>query len=540
MKNTVERFKQTMRIGAVVLSLLLQFLFMAVGAQAAPGDLDASFGTGGKVLTDFASSPFGYEKALSVAIQSDGKIVIAGFPFSNGGFALARYNANGTLDTTFGTGGKVTTDFASGFARAYSVAIQDSKIVIAGFTFNGTKDYFALARYNANGTLDTTFGTSGKVTTDFAIGSQAYSAAIQSDGKIVAAGGTFNLPNGDFALARYNADGTLDTSFGPNKDGKVTTDFASSYDVAFDVAIQSDGKIVAAGSAYGTYLDFALARYNADGTLDTSFGPNKDGKITTDFASSADDARSVAIQSDGRIVAAGIAFNGTNYDFALARYNADGTLDTSFGPNKDGKVTTDFASGYYRAFSVGIQSDGRIVVAGNAWNGTNFDFALARYNPDGNLDTTFGTSGKVTTDFASGNDEALSVAIQSDGKIVVVGSAWNGADFNFALARYLALTPSEQIVTIVNFFDTSVSEGTLTGVGSTTTSADGKLNALENMLKQAEALIQSGSIADACLQLMDAYKKTDGDPNPPDFVTGPAAAQLASQIQSLMTSLGCQ
>ncbi len=133
--------------------------------------------------------------------------------------------------------------------------------------------------------------------------------------------------------------------------------------------------------------------------------------------------------------------------------------------------------------------------------------------------------------------QGISVSLSADGNTAIVGGP---GDNNFAGAAWVYISPHEQIVTIIDFFDTSVSEGTLTGVGSTETSADGKLNALENMLKQAEALIQSGSIAEACLQLADAYKKTDADPNPPDFVTGPAAAQLASQIQSLMTSLGCQ
>jgi uncharacterized delta-60 repeat protein len=186
----------------------------------------------------------------------------------------------------------------------------------------------------AEGDLDTTFDSDGKVTT--AIGAsdnEAYSVAIQSDGKIVAAGSSKNGSNYDFALARYNTDGTLDTNFGTG--GKVITAIGSSTDVAESVAIQSDGKIVAAGfSNNGSNNDFALVRYNTNGTLDTTF--DSDGKVTTAIGSANDAAYSVAIQSDGKIVAAGFSNNGSNNDFALVRYNTNGSLDTSFGTGRQG------------------------------------------------------------------------------------------------------------------------------------------------------------------------------------------------------------
>jgi uncharacterized delta-60 repeat protein len=273
-----------------------------------------------KVVTDFGS---GSDYGASVAVQADGKIVVAGSCVDNfDDFALARYNSNGNLDTGFGSGGKVLTDFASSSDLAKGVALQsDGKIVVAGESHSGTvTGDFALARYNANGTLDTSFDLDGKVTTDFAsLVDRVWGVALQADGKILLVGQSQRGGTGhDFALARYNANGTLDATF--NGDGKVTTDFPlSNDDFGYGVALQADGKIVVAGSSS---LDFALARYNANGSLDVTF--DSDGMVTTDFGAD-DEAYVVALQSDGKIVACGSSgvFVGTGYDFALARYLGD-------------------------------------------------------------------------------------------------------------------------------------------------------------------------------------------------------------------------
>jgi uncharacterized delta-60 repeat protein len=343
--------------------------------------------------------------------------------------------SSGTLDISFGTGGKVTTNF-NGTDAARAMAVQvDGKIVVAGLAAVFGTD-FALARYNRDGTLDASFGTGGRVTTDFAGGvDTALSVAIQADGKIVAAGMATINGISDFALARYNRDGTLDASFGTG--GTVTTDFAGDRDQANSVVIQpeTDGKIVAAGSAtINGISDFALARYNRDGTLDASFGAG--GTVTTDFAGGGDIGRSVAVQSDGKIVAAGRAVISGNSDFALARYTSNGTLDAGFGTG--GTVTTDFAGSVDQAFSVALQKNGNIVAAGQALINGNSDFALARYTSNGTLDASFGTGGTVTTDFAGSGDQAFSVAVQRDEKIVAAGQAVNGslAGLDFALARY--------------------------------------------------------------------------------------------------------
>jgi uncharacterized delta-60 repeat protein/uncharacterized repeat protein (TIGR01451 family) len=397
----------------VLAALALAFVAAALpgAASAAPGALDPTFGTGGEVTTDFGGS----DTVRAVAVQTDGKIVAAGLSGA-GDFALARYNVDGSLDSTFGSGGKVTTDFG-GFDAAFGLVVQpDGRIVAAG---QGGGGNFALARYNADGSLDPTFGSGGKVTT--AIGG-ALGVALQPDGKIVAVGG--GGPASDFVAARYNPDGTLDTSFGSG--GVVTTDLGP-FEAATAVVIQADGKIVATGSTSSG--NFALVRYNADGSLDASFGSG--GIVTTNFGFSSSFGGALVIQADGKIVAAGRG--GT--DFLVVRFNGDGSLDTTFGSG--GVVTTDFGGVLFdAAFGVALQSNGKIVAAGSAFNGfsSSADFALARYNADGSLDASFGSGGKVTTDFG-GFDVANAVGLQTDGKIVAAGTGGSGSDF--ALARYL-------------------------------------------------------------------------------------------------------
>jgi uncharacterized delta-60 repeat protein len=248
----------------------------------------------------------------------------------------------------------------------------------------------------------------------------------------VVAGYSSNGSNYDFALVRYNTNGSLDTTFGTG--GIVITSMGSGYDIAYALGIQSDGRIVVAGSSYnGSNYDFALVRYNTDGSLDTTFGIK--GIVTTPIGSDDDEALALGIQSDGRILAAGKSPNGSNYDFALVRYNTNGSLDTTFGT--DGIVTTPIGSGWDYANALGIGSDGRILAAGKSFNGSNYDFALVRYNADGSLDTTFGTSGIVTTPIGSYDTYAIALGIGSDGRILAAGSSDNGINVNFALVRYL-------------------------------------------------------------------------------------------------------
>jgi uncharacterized delta-60 repeat protein len=239
------------------------------------------------------------------------------------------YAKAGDLDPTFGTGGKVTTDFAGGLDETLALAVQGGKLVAAGRAATETNDDFALARYNADGSLDPTFGTGGRVTTDFAgFTDQAYALAVQADGKLVTAGLAFGAAGFDFGLVRYNADGSVDSGFGTG--GRVTTDFAGGFDQANALAVQADGKLVAAGFTQGAGVDFVLARYNPDGSLDSSFGTG--GQVTTDFAGNTDEAFALAVQADDKLVTAGLAFSGVGFDFGLVRYNPDAVWTQVLGP----------------------------------------------------------------------------------------------------------------------------------------------------------------------------------------------------------------
>jgi uncharacterized delta-60 repeat protein len=309
---------------------------------------------------------------------------------------------------------------------------SDGKIVAAGYSHNGTNNDFAVVRYNTDGSLGTNFSGDGLVTTAVGLSIDvANSVVLQSDGKIVAAGYSHNGSNVDFAVVRYNTDGSLDTTF--NSDGIVTTAVGSLNDTGRSVVVQSDGKIIVVGSSENvTDSDFAVVRYNTDGSLDTTF--SSDGKVTTAIGSSQDQARSVVLQSDGKIVAAGLSDNGSNYDFAVVRYNTDGSLDTTF--SDDGKLITAVGLGTDFANSVVLQSDGKIVAAGYSYNVSSEDFTVVRYNNDGSLDTTFSGDGIVTTAVGAGSDFGYSVAMQSDGKIVTAGYSYSGTKYDFAVVRY--------------------------------------------------------------------------------------------------------
>ena len=410
-------------------------------ARAMDGGLDPTFGTDGKVLTDFNNTD---DFLYRVALQSDGKIVAIGtssrpyFPR----FALARYNPDGSLDLTFGIGGKVTTFFSYGRESATGLLIlPDGKILISGSIEKPSESdsSFALVRYNSDGSLDTTFGQGGLVTTNVGPDDdQATKIALQSDGKIVAAGrrGIQFYPTeqrkGNVALARYNPDGSLDPTFGNG--GIVVSDFGQgleSYAVA--VMIQPDGEIVIAGeSSY----EFMVARYNSNGTLDTAFGTN--GFTLTNFSSDWDAPKGAVLQPDGKILVVGYTGVASPYQsLALARYNSDGSPDQSFGDG--GKVL----AGSGELAAVVLQPDNKIVALGD----DSRYFLLLRFDKDGSLDTSFGYGGTIKTSFNGDWVGATDLVSQSDGKVVAGGYSekpyQTSRNSDFALARY-DLGPTQQ------------------------------------------------------------------------------------------------
>jgi len=405
-------------------------------AQA--GTLDLSFGTNGVVTTPFGT---GNDLGKAVAIQTDGRILVAGYSYngSNNDFALVRYNTDGSLDTTFDNDGKVITSIGTGDDFGNSIAIQtDGKILVAGYSYNGSNNDFALVRYNTIGSLDTTFDNDGKVTTSIGAGNDVgYSIAIQTDGKILVAGYSYNGSTNVFALIRYNLNGSLDTTF--DTDGEVTTNFGVLNATGNSITLQSDDKILVAGTA-GTFIGsgsdqgFALARYNTNGSLDTSL--DNDGKATTVIIGSyANYGQSVIVQIDGKILVTGHSNFGAGPLLALIRYNSNGSLDATF--DNDGIVTA--TSVYSMGYAAVLQPDNKILVAG--WRDTtslssHHTFALTRFSTNGSLDPTFGTYGIASVSIGIDN-ASYSIAFQTDSKILIVGHSYDSNyNFDFALARF--------------------------------------------------------------------------------------------------------
>jgi uncharacterized delta-60 repeat protein len=432
----------------ILLGVVAAGVVFVAAAAAAPGALDPGFGHGGVVVTATAPDA-GDDLQNGLAVQRDHRIVVGGssdMGAAAGGhqWRITRYTVNGELDASFGVGGTVTTSMSSagGFdEHVWNLALdRDGRIVAAGDAVTATGGFdVALARFNADGTLDTSFGTAGKVTT--AVGpdtrrDRAHDVAVLDDGKVVVAGFADMGPGAgrrNFMLARYNPDGTLDSSFGSG--GIVVTPVApgDNNDVITTNGLTIDpaGRIVVTGQANmgagAGGVNLALARYNPGGTLDSSFGSG--GIVTTAVApgDNFDTLVGAAIDGSGRIVAAGAADSGGFvFDLALVRYNPDGSLDTTFGTS--GKVTMNVGPGNTDDLpqDLVLQESGKILVGGGVAATAvtvDADFLVARFTPDGSLDPSFGSGGIVKTSTAPGNadDEIFEIALQSDAKLVASG-----------------------------------------------------------------------------------------------------------------------
>ncbi len=410
-----------------------------------PGTLDATWSGAGQVTTALFNRD---DVATGIARQRDGKIVVAGYcdnllsGFSIRGFCAARYNVNGSLDVGFGTAGKLFTQVSTQASdQARAIAIQpDGKLVIAGVCLVTNVEQFCLARYSGvDGSVDTSFNGNGRVVTpDTVARGGALAVAIQPDGKIVV-GGYCVLPTVQQMCAlRYSTDGKLDTTF--NGNGKVSLSIGAG-DAARSVLIQPDGKIVLVGSCTGfVSVLFCTARLDATGQLDASFGIG--GRVYAAFGDGGDSiAYSAALQADGKIVLAGSCgvfdFFLSTYvaNFCAARLNgADGSLDTAF--NGIGSVAYDFAGSV--ATGVAVQPDGKIVLTGAcAVAGSNNMYCALRYRSDGGLDRSFNKTGTVATIVAprSSTGSANAMLLQPDGKLVIAGSC-RSADEDFCTIRY--------------------------------------------------------------------------------------------------------
>jgi uncharacterized delta-60 repeat protein len=414
------------RLRAVRMATLALILVCSqpLSTWAADGDLDKSFGMGGIVLTQFdtqVDENGAFSEGRTVAIQTDGKIVAGGETDHNGrtmDAALARYNPDGSLDATFGSGGKVITANTQGLDV---IAIQsDGKIVAASQR--------ELLRYTTDGSLDPSFGSGGMAATG---GALVHALALQPDRKIIV-GGEASL-EGDtsfvFAVLRFDPDGGPDAGFGTG--GEALADFPGHASGISSLAFQPDGKIIAAGSGQLPGIGFAaMARFNPDGSLDATFGVS--GLVTRQTGPS---VLALAVRDGGAILAIGRVSPPTDVLFGVARYDSDGSLDSAFGSG--GVAAAPFFSGNPNRHldTVAIGPDGKFIAAG----GASFGLALARYNSDGSPDTTFGAGGSVITHITDprvrDGDGVAAIAFQADGQIVVAGTS--GGDTNdLVLARY--------------------------------------------------------------------------------------------------------
>lgn len=434
---------------ALVAAIVVGALTLAPAAAGAPGALDATFSDYGWVRTlEVRSGGTNYlpKGAQDIAIQPDGSIVAVG-ELQDGNsrweFGVFRYTPAGALDPSFGQGGWSATDIGT-FEVAHAVALQrDGRIVVGGAGDCPLAMCFALVRYNPDGSVDLTFGTGGLVLTMFPkCGCRIFDLLVQADGRIVATGYRFRYGDAQndnlFAVARYLPDGRLDPSF--SGDGRVTVDFGYGDDLAYAIAQQRDGKILVAGAGtrnlYRTGDDFAIARLRPNGRLDRTF--SGDGRATINFRGrSFESAASVAVQRNGRILLAGASSRGFDAPprIAVARLLASGRLDGSFGTYGKRRLSPSAYGG--SAAAIVQHPDGRLLVAGRAFvdpQRLSSDWVVLRYRGGGALDRSFGGDGIVATDFGTGADGAEAVAVQADGKIVVGGSIYGSQ----GLARYLS------------------------------------------------------------------------------------------------------
>ena len=441
-------------IKQTIATVCASFAALAIATPGQPGTLDASWATlsaqgAGKLLTSFGNSN---DVANALLLQPDGKVIQVGHcnASTNGSVlsvCIARFLPGGALDTSFNATGQIKTTYAAApeFGPVGAALRGDGKLVVAGRCAPAAVGQACLLRYTSSGALDRSFGNAG-IALGGMIGSTGmsiYNMALQPDGKIIVVGTCQGTTTYDFCVQRFTADGAIDAGFNASATGSLVLDMNANFDYATSALVQSDGKIVIAGgcSNGGVYL-YCVLRLLANGSIDSSFGQS--GKL---LATPSGGAQAVAVQPDGKLILAGQCAHTVGQflkgDFCILRFNANGAVDSGFG--SAGQVLTTVGNYGNMAYSIAVQPDGRIVVAGSCGNGGNnsaADICVQRFTPEGALDTTFNGTGYVITPIGSGGFYFLyspkpAVALYADGRIMVGSSCPGGSgDYDFCSVRY--------------------------------------------------------------------------------------------------------
>lgn len=432
-----------MLAGCLTLAILSLTLWLPASAHAAQGDLVTSFGTGGRVTTDIA----GFDSAMDAIKMPDGRIIVSGFsqpgPSSPRGMTLAAYLPNGALDANFGQGGTIHEPAGLSSSHAAALAVQNGKLLVASLEFpsvGSVGPVLAIKRYTSNGVLDATFGNNGGfwLTLFFASTASIQGMVVQADGKIVISYITNQFIQ-QFQALRLLADGSApDASFGQGGLGIVS--FAPAIATPAALALQGD-RILLAGTMQG---EFTVACLTAAGVLDTTFGS---GGIAKFAYPQTGQLQTLAVQPDNKLLLGGYTSVDAYTVAALVRLQANGAPDPTFG--NGGAVTTDFFSHEASFYSLVTQADGKIVAAGVAGPAINQSyFALARFNANGSADLSFSADGKTTETFSNALSFCGSLILKNDGNVVAIGTTTltnpNGRDF--ALASFETAGPSYDIV----------------------------------------------------------------------------------------------
>lgn len=418
--------------------IYLLFLFISINVfPVFSQTLDATFGNGGKVVSRIRNCD---AYINDVAIQADGKIIVAGMLYEPvGKFLLVRYNIDGSIDSSFGFQGSTTKDIGVNSNDIRSIAIQSDGKIVAGGKIQFPYDshiYFALVRFNSEGIVDSSFGNNGLVTTTFESGPDIIEVLtkviVKPDGKILAGGFSYNsfLSNSpvNALLAQFDKNGSTDSSFGTY--GTVVLAENESSSRSFTMTLSGDSKIIC-GGPHGS-SSFGSMRFNSNGTIDNTFGANGFGDTAIAFS-----GKDEILQSDGKIVFAGSTITSNKEKVVLLRYNNNGNLDTTFG-NK-GVVMASLSNSGDNATSVNIDLNEKILVSGyvnQSYPATSANFAVLRYNSNGTLDSTWGQDGLIITDFSGREDLSYASVISKDSKIILAGISRDSLNSYVALAKY--------------------------------------------------------------------------------------------------------